>query len=99
MTGELGAGCSAGPSLKAALKPFQRPVLPKPICISDFGSLVMAHVAHLLPGLLLPGLCLHLLHLQRVSLPPPHEEVVVPNAQLKNLLQSGVKSREIQLYA
>lgn len=78
--------------------PFQGPVLPKPICISDFGSLVLGHVAHLLPGFLLPGLCFHLLDLQRVCLPPPHEEVVVANAQLKNLFQSGVKSGEKQLY-
>lgn len=69
--------------------------LPKFICISHVGS---QHVSHLLPGFLLPGLCLHLLDLQGVCLPPPHEEVVVPNAQLKDLSQSRGKSRENELY-
>ena len=41
--------------------------------------------AHLLSGLLLPGLGFHLLNFQRISLPPPHKKVVVSDTQLENL--------------
>lgn len=54
-------------------------------------------VSHLLPGFLLPRLRFHLLDLQRVCLPPPHEEIVVADTQLKDLFQARVKSGEKQL--
>ena len=41
--------------------------------------------AHLLSGLLLPGLGFHLLDFQRIGLPSPHKQVVIPNTQLENL--------------
>lgn len=41
--------------------------------------------ADLLASLLLLGLRLHLLYLDGVHLPPPHEQVMVPNAQLQDL--------------
>lgn len=92
---------SAGPSLKAA--PCAR--YHSGDCSSPSSSAfwIWAHglvidVSHLLPGFLFPGLCLHLLDLQGVCLPPPHEEVVVSDTQLKNLFQSRVKSGEKQLY-
>lgn len=94
--------CSAGPSLKAAL--CARCHSGDCSFPSSFAFLILAHrlvirdVSHLLPGFLLPGLRFHLLDLQRVCLPPPHEEVVVSNTQLKNLFQSRVKSGEKQLY-
>lgn len=47
-------------------------------------SVVFRH-QHLLPRPLLSRLRLHLLHFQRVQAPPPHKQVMVPDAQLEDL--------------
>lgn len=52
----------------------------------------------LLPGLLLFSLSLHLLHFNGVHLPPPHEQVVVTDAQLQDLGTQATQTGDILLY-
>lgn len=70
-------------TMSGSLGPHAAP--PRPPDHRALAAAAQTHPAHLFPSLLLPGLGFHLLDLQGVGLPPPHEKVVVPNTQLEDL--------------
>lgn len=54
------------------------------LCTYNFRLNILI-MSDLLARLLLFSLSLHLLHFNRVHLSPPHEQIMVPDAELQNL--------------
>lgn len=83
----------AAPSRQRPRNPITVKVLYSPYVCKEYipSNLLFALLqwrresADLLACLLLFSLSLHLLHFDRVHLPPPHEQIVVSDAQLQDL--------------